>query len=645
MRSLAASIVAAVLLAFALTFGLGAQQIDPLIQPADLAYAGCFRLPNTPGDETKTFHYGASVLAWDQWRNSIWGVGHDQQQPIGEIVVPATLGTGTLASCPVAVLKQPWIQTPWRSQIGGRTPKIGGILPTSNGDIIVSAYDFYDNVGIAVSHFRRTLSGTVTGPVRAYGDAPGGGFAAGRMIWIPSAWQALLGYPALTGQCCLSTINRTSLGPALIGFDPADVAGQNPVTGTWFLGYPNEAGKQTLGTTAAGTLYNGSVNNDFAGLVWIDGTRTILAIQEIGTGTVTYSNGYNAAPYVIMALAYDANDLVLVAGGKMNPWDVVPYANWIINLPLSTLKIPGPLNVAVDQQAITYDPASKRLFFSVHTGISGGEHVVLVYNVRGMVTNPPTDTTAPTVSLGVSAASVVVNNAVTLTATAADNVAISSVVFQVNNGTTTQTLATDTSAPYTTTYTPTVAGAYSFTAIATDTAKNATTSAAVWVNATAAPAPSPVDCVVSEWSEWSAWVQTTDTTESRTRTRTVTTAPANGGLGCPHLTETETRTIAGAPPPPDDDEPTVDLVLTDVTGCRYSIRVDTAPTGYEQGSVQFQRSSNNGLTWFNHGNKDSSAPYERAANITYTSYIFRQVWTAQGRPQLIKALTVVGPCQ
>ena len=63
----------------------------------------------------------------------------------------------------------------------------------------------------------------------------------------------------------------------------------------------------------------------------------------------------------------------------------------------------------------------------------------------------------------------------------------------------------------------------------------------------------PVDCSASAWSEWSAWTfvvpVTTPTTESRYRTRTVVTQPENGGLSCPNLTENESRLwVAPAPP-------------------------------------------------------------------------------------------------
>jgi len=64
-----------------------------------------------------------------------------------------------------------------------------------------------------------------------------------------------------------------------------------------------------------------------------------------------------------------------------------------------------------------------------------------------------------------------------------------------------------------------------------------------------ADVPVPVDCVVSEFGAWSDWQPISDTEEERTRTRPIVTYPANGGVTCPPLTETETRPISLPPPP------------------------------------------------------------------------------------------------
>lgn len=71
--------------------------------------------------------------------------------------------------------------------------------------------------------------------------------------------------------------------------------------------------------------------------------------------------------------------------------------------------------------------------------------------------------------------------------------------------------------------------------------------------------PPPVDCQVSDWSEWGVCADGV-----QTRTRTVTTEPANGGLACPALTETQSC-----------ETPPTDL-CTNLDGVQA-----TMPEGYE----------------------------------------------------------------
>jgi uncharacterized protein (DUF1800 family) len=90
----------------------------------------------------------------------------------------------------------------------------------------------------------------------------------------------------------------------------------------------------------------------------------------------------------------------------------------------------------------------------------------------------------PTVSLSASVTSFVVGGSTTLTATAADSDgSVTKVEFY--NGA--ALLATDTTSPYTATFTPAAAGTYSITARAYDNSGGQSTSTAVSVAATAAP--------------------------------------------------------------------------------------------------------------------------------------------------------------
>jgi hypothetical protein len=69
------------------------------------------------------------------------------------------------------------------------------------------------------------------------------------------------------------------------------------------------------------------------------------------------------------------------------------------------------------------------------------------------------------------------------------------------------------------------------------------------------PPPPPVDCVLSE-PEWSEWSVCADNQQWRTGTRTILTAPANGGTACGPVTEIETQACV-VPPPPDTTAPVV----------------------------------------------------------------------------------------
>lgn len=493
----------------------GASQ-DPTTEPRvfapDVVYEGAFRLPAGSGDCSR-FNYGGSVLAYDPWRQSIWAVGHAQCQPMAEITIPTPVN-GALSALPRAALKGAWIQTPWRSQVMSSTVNIGGILPQANGDLIVSAYAFYDSNNAQVTSHFRLSNGAVSGPVRfntsAHTVNPNkAGAVAGWMGWIPQEWQALFGGPAFTSACCRSIIARTSLGPAFTVFDPAHVAGTNPVPSKELLGYPIT--HPTIGETpdtfdpANGVWYNGSVNNSFAGVVWINGTRTILAVQKVGTGTVTYNAGYNAGANVIAVLAYDANDLLAVKNGTKKAYDVVPYADWPLPAPL------GNLNINTDEQGITYDPVNRRLFMTIHTGISGGEHVVLVYKVNaGTVTPPPppppADTAPPSVIVDADPINAIAGTTVSLAADALDNVGVTNVVFAVNG----QPVGTDQTAPYQSSFTPTNAGSYQVSATAYDAAglsATDTVTVTVALPPPPPPPPPPVDpclqnpgvLVVSQW--------------------------------------------------------------------------------------------------------------------------------------------------
>jgi hypothetical protein len=289
---------------------------------------------------------------------------------------------------------------------------IGGLLVADDA-LVGTAFGYYDAGNVVVlSHFTSTLDLAATGDFAGMfevGSAPAipnPAFVDGYMGHIPAEWQSEFGGPALTGNCCLSIISRTSLGPAVSVFDPAQLGSVDPVPATPLVGYPID--HPTLGTygdQGDDVLFNGSMA--IHGVVFPRGTRTVLFFGRRGTGKFCYgegvsdpaldltncdpaypdvlccydpassSKGGHSYPYVYLALAYDALELLQVKAGQKQPWEIVPYAEWQLTLPFA--------QEGADLLGAAYDPDTQRIYLSQdggdRPGCCGYLPVVHVYQV------------------------------------------------------------------------------------------------------------------------------------------------------------------------------------------------------------------------------------------------------------------------
>lgn len=374
-----------------------AKMFSPLLYASNLTYQGAFRLPNDNGQYPNGFDYGGRGMTYYAANNSLILGGTTVYGYAAEISIPTPSTAGTVAALPRATLLQTWtdIFDGKRLTVDGSTGDgvhIGGLLP-SGANLIANVYDYYDGSQTqTLSMFRSkllfsTVPGNVLGPYRVGTPLYQAGFVSGWMTPIPAAWQSALGGPALTGNCCLSVIQRSSYGPSVTVFDPADVGVTDPVPGTRVLGYI--AGHTTIGNYPNGALYNGVVW--VGGMAFPSGSSSLIFFgrnsQDI-TGTYCYGEstqnpalhgtsipgypgevycydptiaagdkGPHAWPYTFLAWAYDVNDLAAVKAGSKSYWEPVPYATWTFTLPFNytdTKKIQG----------VAYDPATQRIFMT-----------------------------------------------------------------------------------------------------------------------------------------------------------------------------------------------------------------------------------------------------------------------------------------
>ncbi|HYE85593.1 MAG TPA: hypothetical protein VEA16_04525, partial [Vicinamibacterales bacterium] len=377
-------LIAVVMVACGLATAPTAQTNDPTSLPRlsfqDVQYVGGFRLPSTManGDD---YSFGGRQLAFNPATNSLY-VG-SRRGRVAEVSIPGAVNSTNAAALPFASYLQPFADPTENrlSQVGTEGVALDSLMVYGNR-LYGTAFIYYDaNNTQRVSHFSRSLS--LTEPSfqgwSSVWQADKSGFVSGAMSPVPNEWQSLLGGPAVTGQCCIPIVTRTSWGPSAFSFDPSRI-GQGSVTASPLLYYTGT--HPTLGQwDSNNSVYGATVS--MGGMVVVPGTRTVLYFGSIGVGENCYGNGTanqalagtigpdgekycydptttdkgsHAYPYRYQIWAYDLNDFAAVKAGTKQPWEVVPYGVWPFDLPTTatTVKLGG----------VAYDAASQTLYLS-----------------------------------------------------------------------------------------------------------------------------------------------------------------------------------------------------------------------------------------------------------------------------------------
>lgn len=369
----------------------------PRLDFADLKYAGAFRLPAT-GSNGDSFSSGGGPLAFNPERQSLFAGTRSGR--VAEISVPAAVNSHSIGDLPVAEYLQPFADPAEGriTEVAEEGAALAGLLVYQN-QLYGSGVIYYDASNTqSVSHFSRplTLSARGASAMRRLGPRGRVGLVAGYMAAVPPEWQTKLGGPALTGQCCIPIVSRTSWGPAAFAWDPAGLHREGEVDATPLVYYT--ADHPTLGHwDGSNPTYGGTIS--MGGLAVIGGTRTALFVGRNGLGEFCYGNGtgdralagandrggerycydpsnsdkgQHAYPYRYQMWAYDLNDWAAVRAGHRDPWSVKPYGVWPFELPFpeSGVRIGG----------VAYDATGRRLFVSqMHADRDGYAYRALIH--------------------------------------------------------------------------------------------------------------------------------------------------------------------------------------------------------------------------------------------------------------------------
>lgn len=364
---------------------------------ATFTYLGAFRLPAGSGDTT-SLDYSEGRIAFNPLRNSLYISGHDWYQRIGEVTIPA-LKTGSLSGLNTAS----WLQTP--VAVSSRIPqytledtvKIGGMILDNQNRLIVTLYEYYDGDADAVrSHYVVTTPTNLTNsPVIGLCQvgANGGGYVGGYMAKVPDAYVAQIGKPYVTGMAGIAVTGRTSNGPALFGFDPADLSQSTIAQAVPLVYYPltNPLRKEdtqndyfNTSTAIRGVTFHG----DEVVFWGTHGTGPWSYTQGGSTDPYRPGDNVHAPPYRYQRWTYKIADLLAVKAGTKQPWSIQPT--------VEGYAMPAYGDSSKYAGSTALDPATNRIFVAQRYGDTA-RPVIHVFQASGTVT-PPADTTAPAIA-------------------------------------------------------------------------------------------------------------------------------------------------------------------------------------------------------------------------------------------------------
>ncbi len=431
-----------------------AQLIDPstlpLLSPDSVQYLGAFRLPkhSVNGD---SFSYGGGGAAFRSATNSLFMSSRAGR--VAEVTISAPVMAANVAQLPLASFLQPFAD-PMEgelSQVASSGVALSGLM--IYGDRLYGTASIYYDASNSqkLSHFSHSLQlnqPSFSGWTRVWEEKKTG-LVAGYMSLVPSEWQSRLGGPAVTGQCCIPIVTRTSWGPSAFSFDPSQV-GAATAAASALVYYTGEY--QTLGSwSGANPTYGGTAG--MGGVAIIGGSRTALFVGRNGVGPYCYGNGtsnqslhgttspdgshwcydptsadkgQHAYPYRFQIWAYDLNDLAAVKAGQKQPWEVVPYGVWPLDLPYyeSRFRIGG----------VTYDAERQLLYVTQQYAdkVDVASHpIVHVFQLD--VAPPPVPVSSVTLTADKTAPQLPATS-VTFAATPADGVAPFQYKWEVSTG-------------------------------------------------------------------------------------------------------------------------------------------------------------------------------------------------------------------
>lgn len=422
------------LAAVALT-ATGSGDVAPLLYESNVTgsgrYLGSFRLPDSglpsPNNFSGSSLRSGGAAAWFNETGGLNGTGSlfvmgrntNAAGRVAEVSIPnpVNLITTAISGLPRAQFLS---ASPYFFDLSS-----GGaqqVLPSGGIDVVSGGFmryggNFYQSWGAdyqgantAATTFKKAgeslESGVATGPF-AFASNVIDATTSTSPIWhrasygaIPLEWQTRLGGKVIASYVQYSNPEPIGNGPALFAVDPDLIGVVFPAPSNILAGYSTQNALEVVPRGSQGTNWMRGVSSAY-GVFFPTGSGTVVVATKFGEGVRLYGTtglpdedfgitivdpvlpdkGDHAYPYVIRMLAYRATDLEAARNGALAPYQVRPYTQWTVNLPLALGQASSELD-GTGTCGVAFDASSNKLYLiERETKRSINDPIVHVYQV------------------------------------------------------------------------------------------------------------------------------------------------------------------------------------------------------------------------------------------------------------------------
>lgn len=334
-----------------------------LLQPSDLAYLGAFRLPDGPPEIG--WEYSGAALAYcpdgdpggpeDGFPGSLFGTGHDWNQWVSEIAIPAPVNS---AGRDLDELNTAATLQEFRDIRGGlfpafEIPRAGlAILPPQGGQASPKLYfSWAQHMGegdASPSHGWSELDLSNPRPAGPWRIADYPTYVTADYLFpIPTEWAEIHTPGMLLATGRYRDGGQGAQGPSLLAIGPWN-EGNPPPPGSALPAVPLLL-YGSVDTVGSPTLRDYHHADEWSGGAWLtagDRAAVVLAGAKgqgecwpgCSDGTVwpdeppypeacdDFLRGWWSTRFEAQLIFYDPNELAAVARGELEPWEPQPYA-------------------------------------------------------------------------------------------------------------------------------------------------------------------------------------------------------------------------------------------------------------------------------------------------------------------------------